>query len=457
MLFSIITFGCQMNAGDSEWLARTLRGMGWEEIPPDKAAQADVVVINTCSVRKKPEEKVYSLLGRLRDAMRDNPRAFVAVGGCLAQQVGEEFFRRFPQVRLVFGTDGAAAAPQAIERLAAEPGLRLSLLDFAERYEPRERHWPDEKVASQAFVTIMQGCDNFCAYCIVPHVRGRQKSRPAADVLTECREWLARGATEITLLGQNVNSYGQDASGDGTGFADLLRSVSALPGLRWLRFVTSHPKDIAPEVIRAFAELDNLAPKLHLPVQSGSDRILSLMGRKYDRARYLDIVARLREARPDIALSTDLIVGFPTETEAEFRETLSLMEEARFESSFSFLYNDRPGVRACAIEPKVADAVKTRRLLELQALQERLTEEAYAAWVGREIEVVFERGSRKDGPGESLSLAGRDPYGRVVNVALPTDGVKHEDDLTGQTARVTITMAKKHSLNATLAETPWLR
>ncbi len=446
MKFHIITFGCQMNAGDSDWIARTLRARGWEEAP---AAEADAVVVNTCSVRKKPEEKVYSLLGRLRELMQDRPGAFVAVGGCVAQQVGKGFFGRFPHVRLVFGTDGAAMAPQALERLAEQPGLRLSLLDFSEEYAPRERLWPDEKVTAPAFVTIMQGCDNFCAYCIVPHVRGRQKSRPAADVLAECREWLARGASEITLLGQNVNSYGQDASGDGTAFAELLHAVAGLPGLARLRFTTSHPKDIAPEVIRAFAELPNLAPRLHLPVQSGSDRILALMGRKYDRARYLDIVARLREARPDISLTTDFIVGFPTETEEDFAQTLSLMREAPFEASFSFLYNDRPGVRSLSIEPKVSDAIKGRRLVELQAGQERLTEEVYAGLVGRELEVVFAGQSRKDGPEGERSLAARDAHGRVVNV-LVGDGPETTGDLTGTAARVTIVKAKKHSLIAKL-------
>lgn len=451
MKFHIITFGCQMNAGDSDWIGRSLRARGWEEAP---AEAADVVVVNTCSVRKKPEEKVYSLLGRLRELMQDRPRAFVAVGGCVAQQVGKGFFGRFPHVRLVFGTDGTASVPQALERLLDQPGLRLSLLDFSEEYAPRERLWPDERVSAPAFVTIMQGCDNFCAYCIVPHVRGRQKSRPAADVLSECREWLARGASEITLLGQNVNSYGQDAAGDGTTFAQLLQAVHALPGLARLRFTTSHPKDIAPEVIRAFAELPGLAPRLHLPVQSGSDRILALMGRKYDRARYLDIVSRLRAARPDISLTTDFIVGFPTETDEDFRQTLSLMREAPFEHSFSFLYNDRPGVRSLSIEPKVSDGIKAARLIELQALQEELTEEVYASLVGRETDVIFEGASRKDGPGRELSLAARDAHGRVVNVLLGDAG-DASGDLTGTAARVTITSAKRHSLIAELAGAPW--
>ncbi|EPR37035.1 (Dimethylallyl)adenosine tRNA methylthiotransferase miaB [Desulfovibrio sp. X2] len=457
MRFHVITFGCQMNVGDSDWLSRSLLALGWERVP---AAEADVVVVNTCSVRKKPEEKVYSLLGRLRDMMQGRPGTFVAVGGCLAQQVGADFFGRFPHVRLVFGTDATASVPQALARLAAEPRLRLSLLDFSEEYAPRER--PDlagggQVVPDQAFVTIMQGCDNFCAYCIVPHVRGRQKSRAAADVLAECREWLGAGASELTLLGQNVNSYGQDAAGDGTSFAELLYRVAELPGLRRLRFTTSHPKDIAPEVIRAFAELPVLAPHLHLPLQSGSDRILALMGRKYDRARYLEIVAALREARPELTLSTDLIVGFPTETEEEFGETLSVVEEVGFESSFFFLYNDRPGVRSVKIEPKVSEAVKTRRLLELQALQDGLTEKAYAALVGTETEIMYVGRSRVDRDAEGSALAegltswaGRDAWGRVVNVAVSGDA-----DLTGAFARVKIEKAKKHSLTATQLGATW--
>lgn len=437
MKFHIITFGCQMNVGDSQWIARTLRTRGWDEA---SEAEADVILVNTCSVRDKPEQKVYSLLGRLASTVRETG-AFVAVGGCVAQQIGIGFWNRFPFVRLVFGSDGVAMAPQALERLAASPKLRLSLLDFTEEYVERGQAYPDERVGPAAFVNIMQGCDNFCAYCIVPYVRGRQKSRASSGVIGECESLLARGAREITLLGQNVNSYGQDDGGDGTSFAQLLRRVAALPGLARLRFKTSHPKDIAPEVVAAFGDLENLCPALHLPLQSGSDAVLARMGRKYDRARYLDIVRRLRAARPDIALTTDIIVGFPGETEEDFLATMSILEEARFVASFSFKYSDRPGVMAERLEPKVDEAVKSERLARFQARQEALSREDLLAQVGRRVEVLVEEPSRRQDEA-GLSWRGRDPEGRVVDILVAEGG----PDLTGTLATVRISLARKHSL-----------
>jgi tRNA-2-methylthio-N6-dimethylallyladenosine synthase len=280
-------------------------------------------------------------------------------------------------------------------------------------------------------------------------VRGRQKSRAIEAVLAECRELIIRGARELTLLGQNVNAYGQDLNGAGVGFASLLRRVAALPGLDRLRFITSHPKDIDPEVIAAFGQLPNLCPQLHLPLQSGSDAILASMGRKYDRARYLEVVAGLRSARPDLALSTDFIVGFPGETEADFEQTLAMMREVGFSASFSFKYNDRPGVRAANMEPKVPEAVKTERLSRLQALQDELAAADRAARVGNEAEVLFEGMSRKPGA-SGASYSGRDPWGRTVNVA-GGEG----NDLTGLLARVRIDKVKKHSLTGTLLGVPW--
>ena len=446
MRFCIHTFGCQMNVADSDWLGQSLTAMGWEASPEE---QADVFIINTCSVREKPELKVYSLIGRLAEFIALNPRAFVAVGGCVAQQVGTKFWQRFASVRLVFGSDGLAEVPEALVRLAREPGLRLSLLSFREEFVERARPGTTAAVPPQAFVTIMQGCDNFCAYCIVPYVRGRQKSRAIEAVLAECRELIIRGARELTLLGQNVNAYGQDLNGAGVGFASLLRRVAALPGLDRLRFITSHPKDIDPEVIAAFGQLPNLCPQLHLPLQSGSDAILASMGRKYDRARYLEVVAGLRSARPDLALSTDFIVGFPGETEADFEQTLAMMHEVGFSASFSFKYNDRPGVRAANMEPKVPEAVKTERLSRLQALQDELAAADRAARVGNEAEVLFEGMSRKPGA-SGASYSGRDPWGRTVNVA-GGEG----NDLTGLLARVRIDKVKKHSLTGTLLGVPW--
>jgi len=442
--FHILTFGCQMNVADSDWLTQALVSRGWTAAAEE---DAQVFLVTTCSVREKPEQKVYSLLGRLKSHADRDPSVFVGVGGCVAQQIGEEFWNRFPFVRLVFGTDGTAMVPQTLERLAADPALRVSLLDFLDHYPEREQ--PEEgRVGAQAFVNIMQGCDNFCAYCIVPFTRGRQKSRGSDAIAAECESLVRRGARELTLLGQNVNSYGQDSHGDGTTFASLLRRISAIPGLARLKFTTSNPKDIAPEVVAAFGELPNLSPQLHLPVQSGSDAMLKAMGRKYTRQRYLDIVGELRAACPHIALTTDIIVGFPGETQRDFEETLELMRLVRYESSFSFKYSDRPGVRAEKMDFKVPEEEKARRLAVLQDLQNRITSEELASQVGAEAEVLVEGTSRMQ-DGETLYWRGRDGGGRIVNFpsSIP--------DLTGKLIRVRITDAKKHSLTGETRGEPW--
>ncbi len=476
--FHIITFGCQMNVGDSDWLARALVARGWRQ-----AAEEDawLFVVNTCSVRDKPEQKVYSELGRLAAYQRRKPGLTAAVGGCVAQQIGRGFFDRFPFVRLVFGSDGIAGAPDALEQLAEDPKARVALLDFLSAYPEREdvlkpqagapavspaydadQGEPDAGPA-QAFVNIMQGCDNFCAYCIVPYTRGRQKSRAAAAVLDECRTRVEQGAREITLLGQNVNSFGLDPSrkndgaGDGVGFAELLRQVAAIPGLARLRFTTSHPKDIDPAVIRAFGELKNLCPALHLPLQAGSDAVLQRMGRKYDRAKYLQIVADLRAARPDIALTTDLIVGFPGETEEDFAQTLEMMERVRFESSFSFRYSDRPGVAAVRMTPKVEESVAQARLLRLQSLQNGITKETLKSLEGLEVTVLLEAKSRRQDEGLP-SWRGRDEAGRVVNIRLD-DSAAGEcgagRELAGLMVRARIVEAKNHSLVGEKVGQPW--
>lgn len=458
--FHIQTFGCQMNANDSDWLARSLKARGFIE---SAFEEADIHIINTCSVRDKPEQKVYSELGRIARFCKVHNRrdVTVCVGGCVAQQVGAPLIRRFSQVRLLFGTDGIVHAPDAISRLMEEPGLRLSLLDFVDQYAERPLAWPGlasafpvgadasagmndgapvgkgeearadngapagtgegrhagrgasasagakmtedrEQVPASVFVNIMQGCDNFCTYCIVPFVRGRQKSRRAGAVLEECRTLLDGGAREITLLGQNVNSYGLDASvnpGEDSaspGFADLLHAVAKLPGLERLRFVTPHPKDIDPKVIAAFADMKALCPRLHLPLQSGSDRILKAMNRRYDTARYLDIVRRLKEARPDIILTTDIIVGFPGESEDDFQATMDLMREVGFASSFSFVYSDRPGARAVLLPGKVDRSIALERLSRLQEWQNQASSRVLESMKGRTVEVLIEGRSRWD-------------------------------------------------------------
>ncbi len=442
--FHIITFGCQMNVNDSFWLSRSLQRRGFVESPLE---EAEIVILNTCSVRDKPEQKVYAALGRIKYETRRVPNSFAVVAGCVAQQIGAGFFERFPQVRLVVGGDGLAMAPDAIARLHADPALRLNLTDFSEVYPERDPALPahgEGDIPPVAYVNIMQGCDNFCTYCIVPFTRGRQKSRSPEAILDECRALIDNGAKEITLLGQNVNSYGLDrhASGD-TSFAQLLRRVAELPGLARLRFVTPHPKDLSPDVIAMFAELPNLCPRLHLPLQAGSDRVLARMNRKYDMARYMSLVESLRAARPDIALSTDLIVGFPGETEEQFQETLEAVRAVDFMSSFSFCYSDRPGTAASRHEEKVEPAEKLHRLERLQALQEGLSSKWLKARVGCETDVLLEGISRKqDGEDAgSESWQGRDPWGDAVNVSLPS-GV----GAPGLILPVRIVADKKHSL-----------
>ena len=514
--FHIQTFGCQMNANDSDWLARSLKARGFAE---SGFAEADIYIINTCSVRDKPEQKVYSELGRIARHCKVHKRrnVTVCVGGCVAQQVGPPLIRRFPQVRLLFGADGIAHAPEAISRLMEEPGLRLSLLDFVDHYEERSPVWtglstppateetpgaaPGAELVSEtapgstpgpepvsgtdrapasAFVTIMQGCDNFCAYCIVPFVRGRQKSRRPEAVLDECRALLAAGAREITLLGQNVNSYGLDGAGGNRaggpegegGFADLLYAAAKLPGLERLRFVTPHPKDIAPRVIEAFADLPALCPRLHLPLQSGSDRILKAMNRRYDTARYLDIVRRLKEARPDIVLTTDVIVGFPGESEADFQATMDVMREVGFASSFSFVYSDRPGAKAVLLPGKVERAVALERLSRLQEWQNQASVKVLEGMAGKTAEVLIEGRSRWDslldeasGPEafrvgvapcadeQDEAWQGKTPQGFIVNVPLASrpGGAGWE----GAMIPVFIEAAARHSLKGRQAGAPW--
>ncbi|MFP4392251.1 MAG: tRNA (N6-isopentenyl adenosine(37)-C2)-methylthiotransferase MiaB [Desulfohalobiaceae bacterium] len=438
MHYHLLTQGCQMNVSESLWLARALESRGWQQSPEE---QAQVFVLNTCSVREKPVQKVYSILGRLQKFCRQDPQAFVAVGGCVAQQVGEDFWRRFPHVRLVFGPDSIGSVPDSLQRLLKEPGLRLSLLEFSEHYPERPQEFDSRFTPAQAYVNIMQGCDNFCTYCIVPYTRGRQRSRQSAEVIRECEALTARGVREVTLLGQNVNSYGQDKSADGVSFVKLLYRISAIPGLQRIRFTTSHPKDIPLELIQAFGSLPNLCPALHLPLQSGSNRVLQSMGRRYTREDYLWIVQELRRNCPELALSTDLIVGFPGESEQDFQQTLELVRQAGFCSSFSFKYCDRPGVRAASFPNKIQEETKACRLQELQALQDKLTEQDLQKQVGSFLQVLVEGLSSKQGNGQGRQWKGREPGGRVVNFSSPA-----RKDLTGQLLGVHIKQAKKHSL-----------
>ncbi len=439
-----------MNVNDSGWLARALVRRGFAEVPP---GEARIHILNTCSVRDKPEQKVYSALGRVRQLTEGRDDAFAVVAGCVAQQIGRGFFARFPQVRLVVGGDGLVMAPDALEKLCADQDLRLDLTEFAAAYPERD---PELEGAADgtaavgpiAYVNIMQGCDNFCAYCIVPYTRGRQKSRPAPAVLAECRALLEHGARELVLLGQNVNAFGQDAHGDGTTFPQLLHQVAALDGLRRLRFVTPHPKDFSPDTVAAFADLPVLASHLHLPLQSGSDAVLARMRRKYTRSGYLRLVEALYKARPDLAIGTDIIVGFPGETEEDFKDTISVMRSVPFATSFSFCYSDRPGAAAAAFADKVPRDVAALRLERLQAVQDQLTRAQLESRVGTEIAVMLESPSPRR-PDDRPSWQGRDPWGNVVHVILRSPGERQpEANLAGTGVRARVMEARRHSLLA---------
>lgn len=428
--FHIITFGCQMNVHDSQWLTAALEKQGYSRTAME---EAQLVIINTCSVRQKPEEKVRSALGRIKTATCGSRDVCVAICGCVAQQLGKKLFEYSPQVRLVAGTDGIAAMPQTLLELLEAPAKKLLLLDFAPAYVERPQL---EIGGASAFVAIMQGCDNFCAYCIVPFTRGRQKSRQEHEILEECGRRLARGAREITLLGQNVNAWGKD-NGQGS-FAGLLRKIAALPGLERLHYITPHPKDMTAEDARVFGELPVLCPRLHLPLQSGSDKVLAAMRRRYSSREYLDLVETLKNARPDIALSTDIIVGFPGESEADFLATLELLRKCSFVSSFSFCYSDRPGARAALFPHKIPPALQQDRLLRFQAMQEEITEKWLAGRVGQKALVLLEGKSPRQADGQE-SWQGRDEYGAIVHVPV-------NEAFAGQMIACRIEAARRHSL-----------
>ena len=442
MKFFIQTFGCQMNVCDSTWIEMSLVKRGYRQV--DLEEDADIILVNTCSVRKKPEEKLYSFLGRIAPLYKKRPSIIVGVGGCVAQQLGEKIWEKFPFVRLVFGTDGVASVPQSIERLIKEDGLKICLLNFMDYYP--ERNLPPYKDITKnmasAYINIMQGCDNFCAYCIVPYTRGRQKSRHSSNIIKECEMLVDAGVKEITLLGQNVNSYGMDKYGDGVSFVELLRKVSNIKGLKRLRFTTSHPKDISDELISLFGILENLCPSIHLPLQSGSNNILKKMGRKYNKEDYLKIIDKLRKINKDIVITTDLIVGFPGETEQDFKDTLEMMKLVGFDSSFSFKYSDRPNTRASKMMPKIQEKIKGERLSILQGLQEELTNHSMERLKDKIVEVMVEGISTKQFNKNRLSYKGREPGNRIVNFLVPQNMKLNIGDI----VTVKINKIKKHSL-----------
>jgi tRNA-2-methylthio-N6-dimethylallyladenosine synthase len=418
----IKTFGCQMNSVDSARMLSLLSSADY--LAAATLEEADLVLLNTCSIREKADQKIYSDLGTLRRWKQRRPGRLVGVGGCLAQQDGETLRKRAPHVDIVFGTHNIANLPEMVRRAERRlPTLALGMEEGISHWDVVP-HLPAGAVS--AMVAIMQGCDNFCAYCVVPLVRGREVSRPAVDILAEVRDLAGRGVMEVVLLGQNVNSYGKK-EGE-IPFPELLRRISAIDRISRIRFITSHPRDLDERTIRLFEEIEALCPHVHLPLQSGSDRVLAGMGRGYTRSEYLAKIEALRQGRPAMAFSSDFIVGFPGETEADFRETLAVMGEVRFDSSFSFRFSSRPGTRAAEMKEQVDPREAAARLRRLQELQAAHTRERLSAQVGREVMVLVEGESARD----AAMRCGRTACNKTVNFTpVSTEGSIRSVHVTG--------------------------
>lgn len=438
----IKTYGCQMNVYDSERMLETLRPLGFEMT--SEAEGADLVILNTCHIREKASDKVYSELGRLREAQgrksEAGGRMMLAVAGCVAQAEGEEILIRAPQVDMVFGPQTYHRLPELIARADRETGARQVETDFP--VEDKFDHLPEERQTAgvTAFLTVQEGCDKFCTFCVVPYTRGSEQSRPVAAILREAEGLVAQGVREVTLLGQNVNAYhGIGPDGREWSLGRLARALAELPGLDRIRYTTSHPRDMDDELIAAHGDLPALMPFLHLPVQSGSDRILAAMNRKHTADEFRRIVDRLRAARPDLALSSDFIVGFPGETDAEFAETLRLVTDIGFASSFSFKYSPRPGTPASSMADAVPESVKSDRLAALNQLLEAQQEAFNHGCVGRRLPVLIEKPGRNPG-----QLVGRSPYLQPVHI----DGTA---DLIGRVVDCDIDSLRSYSLFGRIA------
>ena len=438
--YLIETHGCQMNVHDSERMAGLLEGAGYEPTRDDR--DADVIVINTCSVRERAEEKLFTRLGEIRHAaIESGARPVVAVAGCVAQQEGVSILQRSSAVDVVIGTQNLKRLPMLVEAAAGRPdgaGATVDIdplndvsfpLGIARRHDP-----------FKAYVTIIEGCNEFCAFCVVPYTRGHERMRPAAEILEEARQAVAAGAREIQLLGQIVNHY-QAPDDPACDFAGLLERLHEIPGLLRIRFASPHPRHVTPRMIAAMRDLPRVCRHLHLPVQSGSTRVLRAMRRRHTREDYLDLVDRLRDAMPDLALSTDMIVGFPGETDADFEQTLTLAAAARYHSMFSFKYSPRPNTLALKRLPDdVPEGVKTRRIVALQAQQQRIQGEVFAGMVGQEVEVLADARSRR----RAWELSGRTSGNTVVNFAGAPSWI-------GRLVRVRIAAANPNSLRGEAA------
>ena len=441
--FCIHTFGCQMNKHDSERIAGMLEGLG--SLPVETIEEADIVVFMTCCVREAADTRLYGQVASMKNIpLRDGTpldKRYIAVGGCIGQRDGDKLLAALPHLDVVFGTHNLGSLPGLLRRDIEQHGRAAEVIEGGAEFSSalptvREHDWA-------AWLPITVGCNNFCSYCIVPYVRGREKSRPLDDIAAEAHSYVEAGVKEITLLGQNVNSYGRDLYGEPR-FADVLRAVDAA-GIERLRFATSHPKDLTDEVIGLFATLPSLMPALHLPVQSGSNRILSAMNRRYTREHYLGLIEKLRRARPDIALSTDIIVGFPGETEEDFMDTYRLVEEVGYSQVFTFIYSKREGTPAAEMDDDTPREVIQERFDRLVDLVQRKAFEANQAELGATVPVLVEGTSKRD---DSI-LAGKSPKNQTVHAPVPSG--TEAASLVGRIVPVTIEEARTWYLSGAIA------
>jgi len=444
----INTIGCQMNVYDSEQIAIRLAAAGYQQTP--RLEKADLVILNTCTIRAKAEQKAFSFLGRLARLKKKKPGLIVGVGGCVAQQEGAEILKRVPHLDLVFGTQAIERLPALISKIEAK---RCRIVDVSMSENPdlvdAVPADPDHNAVSR-FVTIMRGCDNFCTYCVVPYVRGRETSRHPDNIVKEINLFVASGVKEVTLLGQNVNSYGKK---EGLlSFTELLARVQAIEGLLRIRFTTSHPKDFDQDLIDAFQEYDKLCNHIHLPVQSGSNQVLKRMNRKYTKELYLDKVTKLRDTCPEIAITSDMIVGFPGETDTDFDETLALMKKVEFDGLFAFMYSDRPNAPATRFKAKISESQKSERLQILLELQETYTKKKNEALIGSIQPIIAEGISKKqssgslDQPHQAVQWTGRTSTNKIVNFYHGDIPGNSSNIFPGKMVHVKIDKAYAHSL-----------
>ncbi len=444
----IHTIGCQMNVYDSEQIVRGLRSLQYEMAPSYKTA--DLIIVNTCAIREKAEQKVFSFLGRLAGLKKKRPDLIIGVGGCVAQQEGAKILERVPHLDLVFGTNAIDRLPHAIQTIASK---KCRIVDIEMSDQIKEFDFIAngvDKGGMSRFVTIMQGCDNYCTYCVVPYVRGRETSRNPENIINEIRGLVKSGVREVTLLGQNVNSYGMK-EGLCT-FPELLWRINDVDGLLRIRFTTSHPKDLSEDLIAAFKDLDKLCHHIHLPIQSGSNRILKRMNRKYTREIYLEKVDKLRNTCPEIAITSDIIVGFPRETRTDFKETLDLIGTVEFDGLFAFKYSDRPNASAAQFSDKIPEDEKKERLQQVLDLQDYFTTTKNKALEGSIQSILVEGFSKKQNrinkqnSSQDTQWTGRTSTNKIVNFYQSDDLASCNEGGVGRMVNVRILQAFSHSL-----------